>query len=229
MTKLLPFFSLFIFSTILHAQTTAEKKDSIVITQPQRNEISRDVILHEASPPKNAVPNTENKNPYALSALDSIIRSDNNIPYDASVDRSVNRLSYSLQETDYNYGIGQFHQGGVSLLYKPLDKISIKLDANAIQYNILHSRYNDVISNLSIGYKFNNWLELFIFGQYAVNAENNARHGGYMLSPQTSYGTMVNFKLTDNIDLGLRQERVLNPMTRKWENNTVLAPAIRFK
>lgn len=138
-------------------------------------------------------------------------------------------LSYSLNEYNYNYGIGNYRQGGVELIYKPLDKLTLSLDGYNVNYNILHSKYNDIVFNFNATYEFTDWMHLSVFGQYSVNSVNNTRFGGYMFAPQTSYGAVLKFKTSEKVDLNVGVERVFNPLTKGWETQGILGPTIRLK
>ncbi len=57
--------------------------------------------------------------------------------------------------------------------------------------------YNDYLFSASMTYRFNNWLKLYLYGQYSMNSQNNALSGGYYLSPQSSYGAAFMIKVVD--------------------------------
>lgn len=139
------------------------------------------------------------------------------------------RLSYSLNEYNYNYGIGNYRQGGIELIYKPLDKLTLSLGGYNVNYNILHSKYNDIVFNFNATYEFTDWMYLSVFGQYSANSLNNARFGGYMFAPQTSYGAVLRFKTSEKVDLNVGVERVFNSLTKNWETQGIFGPTIRLK
>lgn len=138
-------------------------------------------------------------------------------------------LSYSLNEYSYNYGVGNFRQGGIELVYKPMNKLTLSLGGYTVNYNILHSRYNDIVFNLDATYEFTDWMHLSVFGQYSANSVNNTRFGGYMFAPQTSYGAVLKFKTSEKVDLNVGVERVFNSLTKSWETQGILGPSIRLK
>lgn len=138
-------------------------------------------------------------------------------------------LSYSLNEYNYNYGIGNYRQGGIELIYKPLDKLTLSLGGYNVNYNILHSKYNDIVFNFNATYEFTDWIHLSVFGQYSANSVDNARFGGYMFAPQTSYGAVLRFKTSEKVDLNVGVERVFNSLTKNWETQGILGPTIRLK
>ena len=138
-------------------------------------------------------------------------------------------VSYTFREYSFNYTIGQYHRGGIELNFKPTDKLSITLAGYAVQYNILHSRYNDIVFNFDVAYQFNNWLQASVYGQYSAKGIQNARNGGYMFSPQTYYGAMLDFKTSEKVSINIGVERTLNPFTKGWDTNSILAPKIRFR
>ncbi|TFD93773.1 hypothetical protein E2605_16625 [Dysgonomonas capnocytophagoides] len=138
-------------------------------------------------------------------------------------------LSYSLNEYNYNYGMGNYRQGGIELIYKPLDKLTLSLGGYNVNYNILHSKYNDIVLNFNATYEFTDWMYLSIFGQYSANSLNNARFGGYMFAPQSSYGAVLRFKTSEKVDLNVGVERVFNSLTKNWETQGIFGPTIRLK
>lgn len=138
-------------------------------------------------------------------------------------------LSYSLNEYNYNYGIGNYRQGGIELLYKPLNKLTISMGGYAINYNILHGRYNDIMFDFNATFEINDKMFLTLFGQHSVNSMHNAGYGGYMFSPQPSYGAKLKFKTSEKVDLNIGVERSFNSMTKQWKSTGILAPSIRLR
>lgn len=138
-------------------------------------------------------------------------------------------LSYSLNEYNYNYGIGNYRQGGIELFYKPSDRLTISMGGYTVNYNILHSRYNDILYNFNVTYGINDWMVLSLFGQHSVNSMNNADYGGYMFSPQPSYGATLKLKASEIVDLNIGVERSFNSMTKQWESNGMFSRSIRLR
>lgn len=224
MNKFLLFILLFFYCFVVYSQSETTI-DSTVIRKSGRIEISNDPLLYQESIKE------INIKPEEIEVKDSITDSGYTLQptLDSNPLKLPDKLTYSLNEYEYNYGIGQYHEGRIEISYKPMKKFSLYSGVSGVHYNILHSRYKDIVFDFNAIYQFNSLLQLSVFGQYSINSDRNERFGGYMFSPQNTYGAELNIRLSDNLDLSLRRERVLNPMTRKWENNTVLAPAFRFK
>lgn len=226
-------FLLFLFITSIMVYSQNEMmKDSLIIKRifPQ-NEISKEPIIYQ-EPLINSV-DIELKDREPHSEVE--IKLPNYLNYrlkltpDLKPQKLSSTLSYSLNGYGYNYGIGQYYQGGIEFVYKPLDKLTISFATYGVQYNILHSRYNDVVFNFDATYEFNSWLKLSGFGQYSFNSVNNARFGGYMFAPQTLYGATLQFKASEKVYLNVGIERSFNSLTKNWETNAFLGPSIRLK
>lgn len=131
------------------------------------------------------------------------------------------------------HGFGDSYEAGGMILYQPFDKLTFSLGTSVAKYSMNGGLYNDYIFSASATYRFNNWLKLHLYGQYAMNSQNNALAGGYYLSPQNCYGAMLIIKVADkqkySIDMNIGAERSYNPLKHKWEMNYKLGPDIRLK
>lgn len=206
-------------------------RDSLVIKHVPQNEISKDPIIYQEPLIYSVDTESENRglNDKSEVKLPNYLNYGLKLSPDLKPRILSSTLSYSLNGYDYNYGMGNYRQGGIELIYKPLDKLTLSLGGYNVNYNILHSRYNDIVFNFNATYEFTDWMHLSVFGQYSANSLNNARFGGYMFTPQTSYGAVLKFKTSEKVDLNVGVERIFNPLTKNWETQGILGPTIHLK
>ncbi|MFR9165107.1 MAG: hypothetical protein ACLVKO_02335 [Dysgonomonas sp.] len=226
------FFLLFLFVTSIMVYSQNEiKRDSLVIKYVPQNEISKDPIIYQEPLINSVDTELENRglNDKSEVKLPNYLNYGLKLTPDLKPRKLSSTLSYSLNGYDYNYGIGNYRQGGIELIYKPLDKLTLSLGGYNVNYNILHGKYNDIVFNFNATYEFTDWMHLSVFGQYSVNSVNNARFGGYMFTPQTSYGAVLKFKTSEKVDLNVGVERIFNPLTKNWETQGILGPTIHLK
>lgn len=152
----------------------------------------------------------------------------------SSVSDLMQNFSYMLYNNrNVLCGFGNSYEGGGVFIYQPFDKLSFSIGASAMKYSMNGNLYSDFLFNSSISYQFNDWLKLYIYGQYSMNSQKNALYGGYNLSPQNCYGAILMINVLDNkkysIDMNIGAERSYNPLNKNWEMNYRLGPDIRLK
>lgn len=207
---------LFVTSVTMYSQNEIIKDSSVINKGFSHNEISKDLIIHQTPLINSEDIKLVDREPYneAEIKLPNYLNYKLELSPDLRPRKLFSTLSYSLNEYNYTYGIGNYRHGGIELIYKPIDKLTILMGGDVVNYNILHSRYNDILFNFNATYQFTDWMYLSVFGQYSVNSLSNARFGGYMLAPQSSYGAVLRFKTSEKVDLNVGVERVFNSLTK---------------
>ncbi|GEM_PF-3343866 len=127
------------------------KEDSFIITSSTPNGLSYKLITHKDSISNPIDIKLENK----ISIDKSEIRLPDHLNYklkltpDLIPQRLFPNLSYSLNEYTYDYGFGSYRQGGIEFVYKPLDKLTLNMAGYIVNYNIFHSKFNDLQFNFN--------------------------------------------------------------------------------
>lgn len=83
----------------------------------------------------------------------------------------------------------------------------------------------------SLGYRINDHLLIRAYGQYSINGQNNATHGYLtpLSAPQSAYGTVMEIKVTDWLEIHGGVERSFDPIKRKWTTKPIFYPVIKLK
>jgi len=230
MNKIYVLLLLLVISITINAQNE-EKEDSLLIKHLPKKEISGETLLHQELLTKSM--NLELKNKELLNEgklkLPDYLNYKIKLTADLKPQRLSSTLLYSLDEYKFDYVIGEYRQGGIILIYKPLEKLKMSFGGYTVNYSILKSRYNDIMFDYNAQYDFTDWMQLSVFGKYSVKSIHNARIGGYMFSPQTSYGANLKFRTSEKLDINLGISRVLNSLTKGWGTNYILGPSIHLK
>lgn len=230
MNKIFVLFLLLVLSITTLAQNEI-KEDSLLIKHLPKKEISNEPFSNQeliTNSMELGLKNEELLNKSSLK-LPDYLNYKIKLTADLKPQRLSSTLSYSLNEYNFDYVIGEYRQGGIILIYKPFDKLKMSFGAHTVNYSILKSRYNDILFDYNAQYDFTDWLQLSVYGKYSVKSVQNARIGGYMFSPQSSYGAALKFKTSDKVDINLGVDRVLNSLTKSWGSNFILGPSIHLK
>lgn len=143
-------------------------------------------------------------------------------------------LSYMLySNNNILKGIGGVNEAGGIFFYNPTNKLAFTFGGSAIKYSMNGRIYNDLVFSANLTYRVSNWLKLYLYGQYSLNAYANSMAGGYSLSPQNSYGAGAIIGIANkekySIDLNVGIESAHNPLNGKWELIYYCTPEITLK
>ena len=88
----------------------------------------------------------------------------------------------------------------------------------------------DMGINASIAYRINDRLRIRAFGQYSGYGKSNSFHGYMNPSyPQSSYGMVMELKVTNWMDIVGGVERIYDPTKMKWTTMPILHPVIYLR
>ncbi len=95
--------------------------------------------------------------------------------------------------------------------------------------SLIHGARFDAGLRGSLSYRINDWLRVRTYGQYSINGQQNSTQG-YLtpIAPQSRYGMVMEFKITERVSVEAGMERIYNPMKMKWENVPVFSPIINL-
>ncbi len=140
--------------------------------------------------------------------------------------------TYLATYSDYNTypTMGTYIQAGADVTQLLGDRWVLTGGLYTTKYtmpSLVHGARFDAGLRGSLSYRINDWLRIKTYGQYSVNGQQNSTQG-YLtpMAPQSHYGMVMEFKITDRISLEAGMERIYNPMKMKWENVPVFSPVI---